>query len=131
MAFTKTDTDFTDFVLEARDTAWLAKGVGSPRHLMLDPDHCILCRECEDVCPWNCISLTPSEFPGGSAGEAARSEVNDSHAVFVVDDGTCTRCSVCVDRCPTDTLYYARLPEGAAEARTLASVSLSQRAEPE
>jgi hypothetical protein len=36
-----------------------------------------------------------------------------------------------VDRCPTDTLYYARLPEGAGGRRTMAAVPESQRAEAE
>ena len=48
--------------------------------------------------------------------------------MFVVDDNACTRCSVCVDRCPTDTLYYARLPEARGQ-RTMAAVPESQRAE--
>ena len=35
-------------------------------------------------------------------------------------------CSVCVDRCPTDTLYYARLPEGSKGGqRTMAEVPTS------
>ncbi len=129
MPFTKTDTEFTDYLLETADTAWLAKGAGSPRHLMLDPDHCILCRACEHACPWNCIAVTPDDFAVATEGDAAKMEVGNNHVAFVVDDGTCTRCSVCVDRCPTDTLYYARLPEGTAGTRTMASVPMSQIAE--
>jgi formate hydrogenlyase subunit 6/NADH:ubiquinone oxidoreductase subunit I len=54
-------------------------------------------------------------------------EVDNSTAVFVVDDNACTRCSVCVDRCPTDTLYYARLPEGSkGGSRTMAEVPTAQ-----
>jgi ferredoxin len=45
----------------------------------------------------------------------------------VVDENACTRCSVCVDRCPTDTLYYARLPEGTSAMRTMAQVPMSQK----
>ena len=56
-------------------------------------------------------------------------EIHSSTAVFVVDDIACTRCSVCVDRCPTDTLYYARLPEDSRGRRTMAEVPLSQAAE--
>ena len=58
MPFTKTEVDIhTDYVVEAVDPAWLKQGVKSPKHLMLDPDNCILCRACEDVCPWNCIYM--------------------------------------------------------------------------
>jgi ferredoxin len=49
----------------------------------------------------------------------------------VVDDNACTRCSVCVERCPSDVLYYARLPEGdgGGGARAMAAVPMSQQAE--
>jgi formate hydrogenlyase subunit 6/NADH:ubiquinone oxidoreductase subunit I len=55
--------------------------------------------------------------------------VNQAFAIFVVDDNACTRCSVCVERCPSDCLYYARLPEGVEGQRTMAEVPASQKAE--
>mgnify|MGYP003694181021 CR=1 FL=1 len=59
------------------DPDWLAKGVKSPKHLMLDPDNCILCRACEDVCPWNCIYMMSTGHRRGTrrttAVEAPRS----------------------------------------------------------
>ena len=132
MPFTKTEVDIhDDYVVEAVDAAWLAQGVRSPKHLMLDPDNCILCRACEDVCPWNCIWMMSPEIVEGAAERSVGAEVAASTAIFVVDDNACTRCSVCVDRCPTDTLYYARLPEGAGSRRTMAAVPEAQRAEAE
>jgi len=130
MPYTKTEVDIhDDYVVEAVDPAWLAVGVKSPKHLMLDPDNCILCRACEDVCPWNCIYMLSPNIVQGAEGEAVEAEVVVSTAIFVVDDNACTRCSVCVDRCPTDTLYYARLPEGAGGKRTMAEVPASQTAD--
>ena len=130
MPFTKTEVDIhTDYVVEAVDPDWLAKGVRSPKHLMLDPDNCILCRACEDVCPWNCIFMMSTEIVEGADDEAVGAEVGNAFSVFVVDDNACTRCSVCVDRCPTDTLYYARLPEAAGGSRRMGAVPESQRAE--
>ena len=127
MPFTKTEVDIhDDYVVEQVDPAWLAEGVKSPKHLMLDPDNCILCRACEDVCPWNCIWMMSPEIVQGADEVAVGAEVSGSNAIFVVDDHACTRCSVCVDRCPTDTLYYARLPEGAGGKRTMAEVPASQ-----
>jgi formate hydrogenlyase subunit 6/NADH:ubiquinone oxidoreductase subunit I len=127
MPFTKTEVDIhDDYVVEQVDPAWLAEGVKSPKHLMLDPDNCILCRACEDVCPWNCIWMMSPEIVQGADEVAVGAEVTGSNAIFVVDDHACTRCSVCVDRCPTDTLYYARLPEGAGGKRTMAEVPASQ-----
>jgi formate hydrogenlyase subunit 6/NADH:ubiquinone oxidoreductase subunit I len=56
--------------------------------------------------------------------------VEQAEAVFVVDDNACTRCSVCVERCPSDCLYYARLPEGTGDGqRTMGTVPMSQQAE--
>ena len=132
MPFTKTEVDIhTDYVVEAVDPEWLKQGVKSPKHLMLDPDNCILCRACEDVCPWNCIYMMSSGIVTGADDDAVEAEVGASYATFVVDDNACTRCSVCVDRCPTDTLYYARLPEGSSGQRAMARVPESQRAEAE
>ncbi len=129
MPFTKTEVDIhDDYVVEAVDVAWLAQGVKSPKHLMLDPDNCILCRACEDVCPWNCIWMMSPEIVDGAAEASVGAEVSGATAIFVVDDNACTRCSVCVDRCPTDTLYYARLPEPAGGKRTMAEVPSSQAA---
>ena len=128
MPFTKTEVDIhTDYVVQPVDPAWLAQGVRSPKHLMLDPDNCILCRACEDVCPWNCIYMLSPGIVEDAADGATEAEVQGAYAVFVVDDNACTRCSVCVERCPTDTLYYARLPEDAGGRRTMAAVPTSQR----
>ena len=130
MPFSKTEVDIhEDYVVEAVDPAWLAVGVKSPKHLMLDPDNCILCRACEDVCPWNCIYMISPQIVEGAEDDAVGAEVAGASAVFVVDDNACTRCSVWVDRCPTDTLYYARLPEATRGQRTMAAVPESQRAE--
>ena len=131
MPFTKTEVDIhDDYTVEAVDAAWLAQGVKSPKHLMLDPDNCILCRACEDVCPWNCIWMMSNEIVEEADEESVAAEIRaTTTALFVVDDNACTRCSVCVDRCPTDTLYYARLPEASKGQRTMAAVPESQRAE--
>jgi NAD-dependent dihydropyrimidine dehydrogenase PreA subunit len=129
MPFTKTEVNVhDDYVIESVDAAWLAQGVKSPKHLMLDPDNCILCRACEDVCPWNCIYMMSTGIVEDSEDEATEDEVLVSTAIFIVDDNACTRCSVCVDRCPTDTLYYARLPESSGGRRTMAEVPTSQAA---
>jgi NAD-dependent dihydropyrimidine dehydrogenase PreA subunit len=94
---------------------------------MLDPEPCILCRACEDVCPWNCIYMLDPGIVKDPGDESVAPEVEEAYAIFVVDDNACTRCSVCVERCPSDCLYYARLPEEPSGARTLAAVPVSQR----
>jgi len=127
MPFSKTEVDIhEDYVVEAVDPAWLSQGVKSPKHLMLDPDNCILCRACEDVCPWNCIYMLDPGIVQQAEDEAVEAGVQKAFAIFVVDDNACTRCSVCVERCPSDCLYYARLPEGSSGKRTMAEVPGSQ-----
>jgi Na+-translocating ferredoxin:NAD+ oxidoreductase RNF subunit RnfB len=73
--------------------------------------------------------MMSNEIVRDSEDDAVEAEVGTAYSVFVVDDNACTRCSVCVDRCPTDTLYYARLPEASKGQRTMAAVPESQRAE--
>jgi formate hydrogenlyase subunit 6/NADH:ubiquinone oxidoreductase subunit I len=132
MPFVKTEVDIkTDYSIETVDPEWLKQGVKSPKHLMLDPEPCILCRACEDVCPWNCIFMLDPGIVRESQDDSVEAEVEGAYAIFVVDDNACTRCSVCVERCPSDCLYYARLPEESAGARTLAAVPASQRVDVE
>ncbi|HXF57215.1 MAG TPA: 4Fe-4S binding protein [Actinomycetota bacterium] len=128
----KTEVDIaTDYRLEVVEPEWLREGVKSPKHLMLDPEPCILCRACEDVCPWNCIYMLDPGIVREAEDESLRAEAQSAYAIFVVDDNACTRCSVCVERCPSDCLYYARLPEDSSGPRTLAAVPVSQRVDEE
>jgi formate hydrogenlyase subunit 6/NADH:ubiquinone oxidoreductase subunit I len=130
MPFVKTEVDIReDYVLETVDPEWLKQGVKSPKHLMLDPEPCILCRACEDVCPWNCIFMLDPGIVQETENEAEAGQSEQAFAIFVVDDNACTRCSVCVERCPSDCLYYARLPEPTEGQRTMAAVPMSQQAE--
>jgi NAD-dependent dihydropyrimidine dehydrogenase PreA subunit len=130
MPFVKTEVDIRDdYFVETVDPEWLKQGVKSPKHLMLDPEPCILCRACEDVCPWNCIFMLDTGIVGEAVDESTGELVQQAEAIFVVDDNACTRCSVCVERCPSDCLYYARLPEGTEGQRTMGTVPLSQKAD--
>jgi formate hydrogenlyase subunit 6/NADH:ubiquinone oxidoreductase subunit I len=130
MPFTKTEVDIReDYVVQTVDVGWLREGVRSPKHLMLDPEPCILCRACEDVCPWNCIYMLDPGIVEEAESDALEANARQAHAIFVVDDNACTRCSVCVERCPSDCLYYARIPEGAEGTRTMGAVPASQAAE--
>jgi formate hydrogenlyase subunit 6/NADH:ubiquinone oxidoreductase subunit I len=129
MAFTKTEVDIKeDYVVQTVDVGWLKEGVKSPKHLMLDPEPCILCRACEDVCPWNCIYMLDPGIVTDAEDEAQGANTERAYAIFVVDDNACTRCSVCVERCPSDCLYYARIPEGAEGQRNMGAVPMAQQA---
>ena len=64
-------------------------------NIQLDVGRCVLCALCADVCPYDLISLVPSEevdpvLPGGTA--------------LLLDESRCIRCALCIERCPTDAL---------------------------
>lgn len=107
---------YDEYDLKIVDPNWLQERVKPKRHIGLDPDLCILCRACEDVCPWDCIyMLSPNivaSTDNAGVGEAAK----DAAAIFVIDDNECTRCAICIDRCPSDALFFIQV-EGAKKAR--------------
>ena len=37
------------------------------------------------------------------------------HVVFTIDDDVCTRCALCVDRCPTCVIILGKLVDPGAE----------------
>lgn len=97
---------YDDYELRVVDPSWLAERVRPKRHIGLDADLCILCRACEDVCPWDCIYMLSGGIVAGADSPAIAGAARSSEAIFVIDDVECTRCGICVDRCPSDALFY-------------------------
>jgi len=64
-------------------------------NVMLQPELCILCGLCVDVCPHNCISIVRADQAG--VGTAAQS-------ALLLDETVCIRCGLCVNRCPPGAL---------------------------
>ncbi|MBN1434554.1 4Fe-4S binding protein [Candidatus Fermentibacterales bacterium] len=60
-------------------------GPSDTTQLYVDPELCIGCGKCEDVCPWDAI------------------EVIDGEAV--IDPARCTFCLRCVEECPQGAVY--------------------------
>ena len=100
---------YDDYELKVVDPNWLATRVKPKRHIGLDPDLCILCRACEDVCPWDCIYMLSPNIVENAEGENLEKATMSAEAIFVIDDNECTRCGICVDRCPSDALFYVRM----------------------
>ena len=121
MVFTKTEVDIhEDYVVEAVDPAWLAEGVKSPKHLMLDPDNCILCRACEDVCPWNCIYMLSTDIVEGADEQAVGGRGRTSPPRSSWSTTTRARAAPCAstDAPPTPcTMRACRRVRPAASAR--------------
>ena len=97
---------YDDYELKVVDPNWLAERVKPKRHIGLDADLCILCRACEDVCPWDCIYMLSPDIVADAETPGLQGATDASSAIFVIDDNECTRCGICVDRCPSDALFY-------------------------
>ncbi len=74
-----------------------------------DPEACVLCNRCVDVCPEYCLALVPLESLDLSEEEraalVARAEGNGLPlSAMVKDDDRCIRCGLCAVRCPTDAM---------------------------
>jgi NADPH-dependent glutamate synthase beta subunit-like oxidoreductase len=78
-----------------------------------DPEKCVLCSRCVDVCPEYCLAIVPFEsldLPEAErASLAARAEANGLPlSAMIKDDDRCIRCGLCAVRCPTDAMTMER-----------------------
>jgi NADPH-dependent glutamate synthase beta subunit-like oxidoreductase len=78
-----------------------------------DPEKCVLCSRCVDVCPEYCLFLVPLEELGLPEEEIRRlalaAEGNGLPlSAMVKDDERCIRCGLCAVRCPTDAMTMER-----------------------
>jgi NADPH-dependent glutamate synthase beta subunit-like oxidoreductase len=78
-----------------------------------DPEKCVLCNRCVDVCPEYCLALVPFEeldLPADERNELAdRAGANGLPlAAMIKDDERCIRCGLCAIRCPTDAMTMER-----------------------
>jgi NADPH-dependent glutamate synthase beta subunit-like oxidoreductase len=74
-----------------------------------DPEKCVLCSRCVDICPEYCLALVPLEELDLS--EEVRSELQARAegnglplSAMIKDDDRCIRCGLCAVRCPTDAM---------------------------
>jgi NADPH-dependent glutamate synthase beta subunit-like oxidoreductase len=78
-----------------------------------DPEKCVLCSRCVDVCPEYCLAIVPFEeldLPEADKAELrARAEADGLPlSAMVKDDDRCIRCGLCAVRCPTDAMTMER-----------------------
>jgi len=78
-----------------------------------DPELCVLCSRCVDVCPEYCLAIVPFEsleLPEKQRAELVeRAEANGLPlSAMIKDDDRCIRCGLCAVRCPTDAMTMER-----------------------
>ena len=74
-----------------------------------DPERCVLCNRCVDICPEHCLAIVPLEsleMDAAARGAIAGRETGDGLplSAMVKDDERCIRCGLCAVRCPTDAM---------------------------
>jgi len=78
-----------------------------------DPEKCVLCNRCVDICPEYCLAIVPFDSldidPDLKETLTARADANGFPlAAMVKDDDRCIRCGLCAIRCPTDAMTMER-----------------------
>jgi NAD-dependent dihydropyrimidine dehydrogenase PreA subunit len=75
-----------------------------------DPQKCVLCNRCVDICPEYCLKLVPLEQLDLDAEVVDRITEQSGIGAFerlsamIKDDDKCIRCGLCAIRCPTDAM---------------------------
>ena len=78
-----------------------------------DPEKCVLCNRCVDICPEYCLAIVPFDDldldPDVRAALVERAAAGGFPlAAMVKDDERCIRCGLCAIRCPTDAMTMER-----------------------
>jgi formate hydrogenlyase subunit 6/NADH:ubiquinone oxidoreductase subunit I len=67
-----------------------------------------MCEGCVDICPWKCIHMLSPDTVSEAVNTTEPGVDPDEQVVFVIDEDVCTRCALCVDRCPTGVIILGK-----------------------
>jgi NAD-dependent dihydropyrimidine dehydrogenase PreA subunit len=73
-----------------------------------------MCEGCVDICPWKCIHMVSPDAIAEAIGHRAAGLDPSDNVLFIIDDDVCTRCALCVDRCPTGVIILGKVGDPAA-----------------
>ena len=68
-----------------------------------------MCEGCVDICPWKCIHMVTPDAIAEATGTEQPGEDPSDNVLFIIDDDVCTRCALCVDRCPTGVIILGKV----------------------
>ena len=103
-----------DYQLAVVDGEYLKSAVKPKQFLHIDQAECILCEGCVDICPWKCIHMVTPEAVAEAEGTEQPGEDPSDNVMFIIDDDICTRCALCVDRCPTGVIILGKVGQPTA-----------------
>ena len=97
------------------------------RYPMVDEKKCVLCGGCVDICPFGCLRIVPVDqlqpdakidqlatTRHGLSLEVMSTKVDESGNrwyAMLKDDEKCTRCGLCVERCPVGAIWMGSYQE--------------------
>ncbi|MCM2332793.1 MAG: FAD-dependent oxidoreductase [Anaeromyxobacteraceae bacterium] len=98
---------------EAEARAQAARCLVCHVQTIYEPEACVLCGRCVDICPEHCLALVPYQeiaLPDHErlALEAAAGADGLPLSAMIKDDARCIRCGLCAIRCPTDAMTMER-----------------------
>jgi formate hydrogenlyase subunit 6/NADH:ubiquinone oxidoreductase subunit I len=104
-----------DYQLAVVDESYLKGAVKPKQFLHINQAECILCEGCVDICPWKCIHYLSIDAIAEGSNVEDPGENPENLGFFMVDEDTCTRCALCIDRCPTGVITLGKFAGSVAE----------------
>lgn len=104
-----------DYQLAAVDGSYLTAAVKPKQFLHINQAECILCEGCVDICPWKCIHYLSLDAISEAANVDDPHDAPENGGFFVVDEDACTRCALCIDRCPTGVISLGKFAGSVAD----------------
>jgi len=104
-----------DYQLTLVETDYLSAQLKPKQFLHINQAECILCEGCVDICPWKCIHYLSTDAIADAKGVVDPNEDMENFGFFMVDEDTCTRCALCIDRCPTNVITLGKFAGSVAD----------------
>ena len=103
-----------DYVLQEVDADYLAKAVKPKQFIHIDQSECISAKAASTSARGSASTwCSPTAIDEAIGTELPGTDPTDN-VIFLIDDDVCTRCALCVDRCPTGVIILGKIGDPAA-----------------